>query len=221
MGASGPFPGLVVSPVGALSCRAGSRRGWFPGQGTLLTSSLLHLLSCTNPDTARCRLLLVGTGSSGLRPTLDLLESTKDLLLTSSYLASSAFTAEDTKLLVTQYLNATDSHWCSWSVSPGSGGSREPVGAGGRGGLWGSPVSRSPQLSQAGLLTSFVPAQLLRLYQLLLFTLPGTPVFSYGDEIGLQATLPGQVPCALCPVHWVLWVVPEGQSLGRAGVGSW
>ncbi|KAK5848500.1 hypothetical protein PBY51_006108 [Eleginops maclovinus] len=28
---------------------------------------------------------------------------------------------------------------------------------------------------------------LIRLYQLLLFTMPGTPVFSYGDEIGLQA----------------------------------
>ncbi|KAM6909557.1 solute carrier family 3 member 2a [Xenentodon cancila] len=28
---------------------------------------------------------------------------------------------------------------------------------------------------------------LLRLYQLLLFTMPGTPVFTYGDEIGLQA----------------------------------
>lgn len=28
---------------------------------------------------------------------------------------------------------------------------------------------------------------LIRLYQLLLFTLPGTPVFTYGDEIGLQA----------------------------------
>ncbi|CAL8384956.1 unnamed protein product [Arctogadus glacialis] len=29
--------------------------------------------------------------------------------------------------------------------------------------------------------------ELLKLYQLLLFTLPGTPVFLYGDEIGLQA----------------------------------
>lgn len=28
---------------------------------------------------------------------------------------------------------------------------------------------------------------LIRLYQLLLFTLPGTPVFTYGDEIGLPA----------------------------------
>lgn len=28
---------------------------------------------------------------------------------------------------------------------------------------------------------------LTRLYHLLLFTLPGTPVFTYGDEIGLQS----------------------------------
>nr|XP_045373693.1 4F2 cell-surface antigen heavy chain [Camelus bactrianus] len=109
------------------------------------------------------RLLIAGTDSSDLQQILSLLESTKDLLLTSSYLSDSRFTGNHTDFLVTQYLNATGSHWCSWSVS------------------------------QAGLLTSFVPLQLLRLYQLLLFTLPGTPVFSYGDEIGLEeAALPGQ-----------------------------
>ncbi|KAG5851946.1 hypothetical protein ANANG_G00057230 [Anguilla anguilla] len=36
-----------------------------------------------------------------------------------------------------------------------------------------------------GHLASLVGSKLVRLYQLLLFTLPGTPVFSYGDEIGL------------------------------------
>ncbi|XP_057581977.1 4F2 cell-surface antigen heavy chain isoform X1 [Hippopotamus amphibius kiboko] len=109
------------------------------------------------------RLLIAGTDSSDLQQILSLLESTKDLLLTSSYLSNSSFTGEHTSFLVNQYLDAFGSHWCSWS------------------------------LSQAGLLTSFVPPQLLRLYQLLLFTLPGTPVFSYGDEIGLEeAALPGQ-----------------------------
>lgn len=59
------------------------------------------------------------------------------------------------------------------------------------------------QLSQAGFLTSLVPAHLLRLYQLLLFTLPGTPVFSYGDEIGLEAAaLPGQVWLAASSPRW-------------------
>lgn len=58
------------------------------------------------------------------------------------------------------------------------------------------------QLSQARLLTSSVPAYLLRLYQLLLFTLPGTPVFNYGDEIGLQAAdILGQVVCAASPAQ--------------------
>uniref|UniRef100_A0A8C9ASU4 Amino acid transporter heavy chain SLC3A2 n=1 Tax=Prolemur simus TaxID=1328070 RepID=A0A8C9ASU4_PROSS len=109
------------------------------------------------------RLFIAGTDSSDLQQILSLLESTKDLLLTSSYLSESNFTGEHTKVLVTKYLNTLGSHWCSWS------------------------------LSQAGLMTSFLPAQLLRLYQLLFFTLPGTPIFSYGDEIGLQtATLPGQ-----------------------------
>ncbi|XP_069327616.1 amino acid transporter heavy chain SLC3A2 isoform X2 [Eulemur rufifrons] len=109
------------------------------------------------------RLFIAGTDSSDLQQILSLLESTKDLLLTSSYLSKSNFTGEHTKVLVTKYLNTVGSHWCSWS------------------------------LSQAGLMTSFLPAQLLRLYQLLFFTLPGTPIFSYGDEIGLQsAALPGQ-----------------------------
>uniref|UniRef100_A0A8D1LDK5 Amino acid transporter heavy chain SLC3A2 n=1 Tax=Sus scrofa TaxID=9823 RepID=A0A8D1LDK5_PIG len=109
------------------------------------------------------RLLIAGTDSSDLQQILSLLEPTKDLLLTSSYLSNSSFTGKQTSFLVTQYLNATGSRWCSWS------------------------------LSQAGLLTSSVPSHLLRLYQLLLFTLPGTPVFSYGDEIGLEeAVLPGQ-----------------------------
>ncbi|KAJ8338064.1 hypothetical protein SKAU_G00370300 [Synaphobranchus kaupii] len=36
-----------------------------------------------------------------------------------------------------------------------------------------------------GHLATLVGSELVRLYQLLLFTLPGTPVFNYGDEIGL------------------------------------
>lgn len=109
------------------------------------------------------RLLIAGTESSDLQQIANILESTSDLLLTSSYLSPSIFTGKHTELLVTKYLNATGSRWCSWSVS------------------------------QAGLLTASIPAQFLRLYQLLLFTLPGTPVFSYGDELGLQAaSLPGQ-----------------------------
>lgn len=50
---------------------------------------------------------------------------------------------------------------------------------------WGLGAINRKQLSQL----ATTPA-LIRLYQLLLFTMPGTPVFTYGDEIGL---LPGQV----------------------------
>ncbi|KAL4648899.1 4F2 cell-surface antigen heavy chain-like [Arapaima gigas] len=35
-------------------------------------------------------------------------------------------------------------------------------------------------------LATLVSSKLVKLYQLLLFSLPGTPVFSYGDEIGLE-----------------------------------
>lgn len=50
---------------------------------------------------------------------------------------------------------------------------------------WGLGATQQHQLSKL----ATTPA-LVRLYQLLLFTMPGTPVFTYGDEIGLQA---GQV----------------------------
>ncbi|XP_053715781.1 solute carrier family 3 member 2a [Synchiropus splendidus] len=43
---------------------------------------------------------------------------------------------------------------------------------------WGVGAATQDQLA--------IPQGLIRLYQLLLFTLPGTPVFTYGDEIGLQ-----------------------------------
>ncbi|KAM7366151.1 hypothetical protein PAMP_015616 [Pampus punctatissimus] len=47
---------------------------------------------------------------------------------------------------------------------------------------WGLGAAKQVQLSKQA-----VSQGLIRLYQLLLFTMPGTPVFTYGDEIGLQA----------------------------------
>lgn len=47
---------------------------------------------------------------------------------------------------------------------------------------WGLGASRLEPLSKAA-----ASSDLVTLYQLLLFTLPGTPMFNYGDEIGLQA----------------------------------
>lgn len=214
---------------------------WEPLSGVLAPGSrgpspenLLPFLSCTTLDScsALCRLLIAGTDSSDLQQILSLLESAEDLLLTSSYLSTSSFTGKHTNFLVTQYLDAFGSRWCSWSVSTtvvgeGAGGLLEERSVG----RWrqrralGSPVLPFLQLSQSGLLTSFVPPQLLRLYQLLLFTLPGTPVFSYGDEIGLEeAGLPGQVSLAACPAQWgrlhssvtvVLWLAVHGKRLGE------
>lgn len=45
---------------------------------------------------------------------------------------------------------------------------------------WGLGATQQKQLSAKG-------PKLVHLYQLLLFTMPGTPVFTYGDEIGLTA----------------------------------
>ncbi len=47
--------------------------------------------------------------------------------------------------------------------------------------------SSHPQTSLGWSLASRSSAALIRLYQMLLFTLPGTPVFSAGDEVGLKA----------------------------------
>ncbi|XP_039679079.1 solute carrier family 3 member 2a [Perca fluviatilis] len=47
---------------------------------------------------------------------------------------------------------------------------------------WGLGAAQKDQLSKLA-----TTPGLIRLYQLLLFTMPGTPVFTYGDEIGLQA----------------------------------
>lgn len=47
---------------------------------------------------------------------------------------------------------------------------------------WGLGAVDGKQLSEQA-----TTPGLIRLYHLLLFTMPGTPVFTYGDEIGLQA----------------------------------
>ncbi|XP_044040657.1 solute carrier family 3 member 2a [Siniperca chuatsi] len=47
---------------------------------------------------------------------------------------------------------------------------------------WGLGATQQDQLSKQA-----ITPGLIRLYQLLLFTMPGTPVFTYGDEIGLHA----------------------------------
>lgn len=97
------------------------------------------------PHLPLCRLLIAGTDSSNLQQILSVLENAKDLLLTSSYLSRPSSNEDHVKFLVTQYLNATDNRWCSWSVSTilaGTGigllgGRKGWLGGGGRGRLWG------------------------------------------------------------------------------------
>lgn len=104
--------------------------GDFLAQRTFFTFILCLFFTNLVPCLALCRLLIAGTESSDLQQILSLLGSTKDLLLTSSYLSDSISTGKHIEFLVTQYLNATDSRWCSWSVSTTVGG------RGGGGGLF-------------------------------------------------------------------------------------
>lgn len=47
---------------------------------------------------------------------------------------------------------------------------------------WGLGAAQNDHMSKRA-----ATQALMQLYQLLLFTMPGTPVFTYGDEIGLRS----------------------------------
>ncbi|XP_074128599.1 amino acid transporter heavy chain SLC3A2 isoform X2 [Sminthopsis crassicaudata] len=135
-------------------------------------ASFLSLWSNLTHSVSEDRVFIAGTGASELSEIMSLLNDTD--LLSSSYLEDfgrRSSSGRELKELVTNYLHAAGSGWSTWTFS------------------------------QVGHLTSYVPAQLLGLYHLLLFTLPGTPIFSYGDEIGLPVdALPGQP--AEAPMLW-------------------
>nr|XP_046236855.1 solute carrier family 3 member 2a [Scatophagus argus]XP_046236856.1 solute carrier family 3 member 2a [Scatophagus argus] len=69
---------------------------------------------------------------------------------------------------------------------------------------WGLGATQQDQLSK----WAVTPA-LIRLYQLLLFTMPGTPVFTYGDEIGLRAGNDSESPK-------MVWDIEEKPDEGAA-----
>ncbi|XP_051823027.1 4F2 cell-surface antigen heavy chain [Antechinus flavipes] len=135
-------------------------------------ASFLPLWSNFTHGVSEDRVFIAGTEASDLSVIGSLLNDTD--LLSSSYLGAFGnriSSGKELKELVTDYLDAAGSKWSTWTAS------------------------------QVGHLTSYVPAQLLGLYHLLLFTLPGTPIFNYGDEIGLAvALLPGQP--AEAPMLW-------------------
>lgn len=73
-------------------------------------------------------------------------------MLTSSYLSTSSFTGKHTNFLVTQYLDAFGSRWCSWSVST------TVVGEGAGGLLGDRSVGRWRQRRALGLTGASIPA---------------------------------------------------------------
>ena len=86
-----------------------------------------------------------------------------------------------------ELLNTTGIHLLLPSLDPSASGQS-----------WASDIqslySGNPQTSlgwslsraNVGHLATTVTPKQLRLYEIMLFTLPGTPVFNYGDEIGLE-----------------------------------
>lgn len=78
---------------------------------------------------------------------------------------------------------------------------------------WGLGAAQKDHLSKR----ATTPA-LIRLYQLLLFTLPGTPVFTYGDEIGLQT---GQSEDAPKMVWNVEKEATESNQTEHADIRKW
>ncbi|XP_053890173.1 4F2 cell-surface antigen heavy chain [Malaclemys terrapin pileata] len=111
------------------------------------------------------RVLIAGTGQRDSWQIFSLLNETSADLLVSPYLTGLGEepTGKKVENAIKEYIQASGEKWPSWSV----GGPR------------------------TGHMASLVKERLLRLYHMLLFTLPGTPFTNYGDEIGLQEQ-PGQ-----------------------------
>ncbi|XP_065264370.1 amino acid transporter heavy chain SLC3A2 [Emys orbicularis] len=111
------------------------------------------------------RVLIAGTGQRDSWQIFSLLNETSADLLVSPYLMGLGEEPSGKKVenAIREYIQASGEKWPSWSV--------------------GDP--------RTGHMASLVKERLLRLYHMLLFTLPGTPFTNYGDEIGLQEQ-PGQ-----------------------------
>uniref|UniRef100_A0A8C8VES6 Solute carrier family 3 member 2 n=1 Tax=Pelusios castaneus TaxID=367368 RepID=A0A8C8VES6_9SAUR len=105
------------------------------------------------------RVLIAGMGQQDSLQIFSLLNETSADLLTSAYLVGLGPepTGEKMDNAIRAYIQAAGEKWPCWSV--------------------GGP--------QVGHMASLVKERLLRLYHMLLFTLPGTPFTNYGDEIGL------------------------------------
>lgn len=121
----------------------------------------------------KSRVLIAVSDISSPVDILALVNQTSSEFLSSRYLlgALEQPTASELANKIREYLEAAGQRWTCWSV----GG------------------------SQLGHMASLVQEELLRLYNILLFTLPGTPFTTYGDEIGLK-DVPGQAANPI--MHW-------------------
>ncbi|CAH2325075.1 4F2 cell-surface antigen heavy chain [Pelobates cultripes] len=109
----------------------------------------------------KARVLLASTDESYFENVLTLLNKTDVGLLSSRFLVAANSSNQGENPLgnrITQYLEEVGDQWNSWAI----GGPR------------------------VGHLASLVEENLLHVYQFLLFTLKGTPITQYGDEIGLR-----------------------------------
>lgn len=121
----------------------------------------------------KSRVLIAVTDISKTADILTLVNQTSSAFLSRRYLLSDSdrLTASELSNKIWEYLEAAGQRWACWSV-------------GGR---------------KVGHMASLVQEDLLRLYNILLFTLPGTPFTNYGDEIGLK-DVPGQPADPI--MHW-------------------
>ncbi|KAM8940182.1 amino acid transporter heavy chain SLC3A2 [Pelodytes ibericus] len=112
----------------------------------------------------KARILMFSTDKPDVTNLWPLFNETTIGLLSSRYLVSEANTSDDSLgNRIEKYLHKDGVQWNSWAI----GGPR------------------------VGHMASLIKDKLLHVYQVLLFTLKGTPITQYGDEIGLQ-DLPGQ-----------------------------
>nr|XP_033812357.1 4F2 cell-surface antigen heavy chain [Geotrypetes seraphini]XP_033812358.1 4F2 cell-surface antigen heavy chain [Geotrypetes seraphini] len=124
----------------------------------------------------KTRVFIASTDEKNLDRILKFVNETGDVVVASNYLLDPSRTLSASEIAdrIQSYITAAGEQWISWSV-------------GGR---------------MVGHMASLVQERLLRLYHIMLFTLPGTPFTNYGDEIGLQ-DLPGQPAISTDPVmHW-------------------
>lgn len=124
----------------------------------VLWDDIRKIVQKRDTEAEKKKLLIGVTDVSSPADVSNLLNVTGVDLLVSGVLGSTALTATGRAEAVEQLYSANKQQQLAWNI----GGRTE------------------------GHLASLVPAGLVHLNQMLLFTLPGTPVFNYGDEIGLK-----------------------------------